>query len=62
MKTNELFEQKINNLLKAIRKDLISKNDAYNQFIGYVKAFTELGIITPAEAADYKLQLAKVLF
>lgn len=62
MKTSEYLEKKINNLLTAIRKDLILKNDAYSQFVGYTKALAEFGIITADEAKHYRLELAKVLF
>ena len=62
MRTNELLETKINNLLKAIRRDLILKNDAYSQFVGYTKALAEFQIITEETAKHYRLELAKVLF
>lgn len=62
MKTSELFEQKISNLLSAISKDLILKDDAYSQFVGYTKAFVELGIISAKQAKQYRLRLAKVIY
>lgn len=62
MTVNELMEKKIENLIKAIRRDLISKNEAYNQFLGYTKAFTELKLMTPDEAGKYRDELAKVLY
>lgn len=37
MKTTELLEKKIDNLITAIRKDMILKSDAYSQFVGYTK-------------------------
>ena len=62
MKTTELLEKKIDNLITAIRKDMILKSDAYNQFAGYTKALTEFGIISLEEAKHFRLELAKVLF
>ena len=62
MKINELLEKKIENIIKAIRKDLINKMDAYNQFHGYTKALEEFRIITKETAIFYRLELAKVLF
>lgn len=62
MNIQEFSEKKINNLLGAIRKDLIEKETAYSQFVGYTKALTEFGIIKADEAKEYRIQLAKVLF
>ena len=62
MNTNQILETKIDNLLKAIRRDLIEKRDAYSQFAGYTKALVEFGIITVETAKHYRLELAKVLF
>ena len=62
MNTNEILETKIDNLLKAIRKNLILKDDAYSQFVGYTKALTEFNIITKETAKHYRLELAKVLY
>lgn len=62
MNTNAILEKKIDTLLKAIRKDLINKIDAYNQFHGYTKALVEFGIITKETAIEYRLGLQKVLF
>lgn len=49
-------------LLTAISKDLILKDDAYSQFVGYTKAFAELGLITNEDAKNYRIQLGKILF
>lgn len=62
MNTNEILENKINSLLKAIRKDLILKDDAYSQFAGCTKALVEFNIITKETAKHYRLELAKVLY
>lgn len=62
MTTKNFIEKKMDNLLHAIKNDLILKNDAYNQFVGYIKAFAELGIITNEEAKQYRLQIARILF
>ena len=62
MSKTEYLEKKLNNLLTAISKDLILKDDAYSQFVGYTKAFAELGIITSDEAKQYRLRLAKVIY
>lgn len=62
MTNKEFFEKKMDNLLHAIKKSLILKDDAYSQFAGYTKAFTELGIITNEEAKQYRLQLARILY
>lgn len=62
MTPTELLEIKLDKLLKAIRRELIEKRDAYSQFVGYTKAFHELGLITAEQAKEYRLQLAKVLF
>jgi len=62
MRTTELLEIEVNNLLTAIRKDLILKDDAYSQFVGYTKAFLKLGLITNEDAKSYRIQLAKILF
>lgn len=62
MKINELLETKIDNIIKAIRRNLIEKNEAYNQFHGYTKALEEFGIITKETAIYYRNELAKILF
>lgn len=62
MTTKDFLETKISNLLSAISKDLILKDDAYSQFVGYTKALSEFGIITIEEAKKYRLQLARVLY
>ena len=62
MNTNAILEKKIDNIIKAIRRDLIGKMEAYNQFHGYTKALVEFGIITEETAVYYRLELAKVLF
>lgn len=62
MNVNEILENKIDTLLKAIRKDLVGKLDAYNQFHGYTKALVEFGIITKEIAIYYRLELSRVLF
>lgn len=62
MNTNTILEKKIDNIIKAIRRDLIGKMEAYNQFHGYTKALAEFGIITEETAVYYRLELAKVSF
>ena len=62
MKLNELLETKIENIIKAIRRNLIEKVEAYNQFHGYTKALEEFGIITKETAIYYRNELAKILF
>lgn len=62
MNTNEILENKIDTLLKAIRKGRIKKMNAYDQFHGYTKALVEFGIITKETAISYRLELSKVLF
>lgn len=62
MTTKEFIEKKMDNLLHAIKNNLILKDDAYSQFIGYTKAFAELGIISNEDAKQYRLQLARILF
>lgn len=62
MKPSDIVEKKLNNLLSAISKDFISKDNAYNQFLGYTKALYEFGIITEHEAETFRLRLAKVLY
>ena len=62
MKLNELLETKIENIIKAIRRNLIEKIEAYNQFHGYTKALEEFGIITQETAIYYRNELAKILF
>lgn len=62
MTVHELMEKKIDNLLKAIRRDLISKDEAFSQFIGYTKAFAELGLLTAETTTTYRNELAKVIY
>lgn len=62
MTTNEYLEKKIDNLIKAIRKDLITKDAAYYQFAGYLKALEEFDIITKAQQKYFVLELSKVLY
>lgn len=56
------LEKRMNNILFAIRKGLLEKKEAYDQFVGYTKALTEFGIITLDTAKQYRAELAKVLY
>lgn len=62
MNVTEILENKIDTLLKSIRRDLILKDDAYSQFVGYTESLTDFNIITKEIAKHYRLELAKLLY
>ena len=62
MDVTTILETKIDNLLKAIRRDLVEKRDAYSRFAGYTKALVDFNIITEETAKHYRKEFAKILF